>query len=77
MDVRNRHSLTRPSPIKPGQAYTVDWRLHATDYIFPEGHRIGLVLAANDRDYITTDTAAGSITVAPARSNLTLPLVWP
>ncbi|MEO3873703.1 CocE/NonD family hydrolase [Nonomuraea sp. B12E4] len=77
IDVKNRHSLTRPSPVTPGRSYTVDWRLHPTDHVFPAGHRIGLVIVANDRDYITTDPAAGSVTVDLTHSSLTLPLVKP
>ncbi|MBF8189801.1 hypothetical protein ITP53_29545 [Nonomuraea sp. K274] len=74
IDVKNRHSLTEPSPLRPGRTYPVRWRLHATDYVFPEGHRIGLVIVANDREYITPDPAAGSVTLDLAGSSLTLPL---
>ena len=55
--------------------YDVRWRLQATDYVFPAGHRIGLVLVANDVDHVLPDPAAAGVTVDPARSALTLPLV--
>ncbi len=77
IDVKNRYSLTRPSPLRLGRSYTVDWRLHATDHVFPAGHRIGLVIVANNRNYITTDPAAGSVTVDLTHSSLTLPLTQP
>ncbi|WP_185844390.1 CocE/NonD family hydrolase [Nonomuraea sp. WAC 01424] len=74
VDVKNRDSVTRPSPVRPGQAYTVSWRLHATDYVFPAGHRIAVVIVGNDKDYVTVDPAAKSVTVDLGLSNVVLPL---
>ncbi|YCK39942.1 CocE/NonD family hydrolase [Actinomadura sp. ATCC 39365] len=74
IDVKNRDSVTRPRAVRPGQAYTVSWRLHATDYVFPAGHRIGIVIVANDKDYVTTDPAAKSVTIDLGPSNVLLPL---
>ncbi|MEU1722658.1 CocE/NonD family hydrolase C-terminal non-catalytic domain-containing protein [Nonomuraea sp. NPDC005692] len=74
IDVKNRDSVTRPRAVRPGQAYTVSWRLHATDYVFPAGHRIGIVIVANDKDYVTTDPAAKSVTIDLGPSNVVRPL---
>ncbi|WP_343951792.1 CocE/NonD family hydrolase [Nonomuraea longicatena] len=75
LDVKNRHSLERPSPLEPGKAHTVSLRLHAVDHVFPEGHRVGLVIVANDKDYIATDPAAGRLTLGLRASHLVLPTV--
>lgn len=72
VDVKNRHSLRSDVPLTPGRQYTVSWQLHATDYVFPAGDRIGIVLVANDSDYVTPDPAAGGITVTSG--TLTLPV---
>lgn len=74
IDVKNRYSLDRAVPLVPGRYYDVRWPLQATDYVFPAGHRIGLVLVANDTDRVLPDPAAGSVTVDPAASAVTLPL---
>lgn len=49
-------------------------RLHATDHVFPAGHRIGIVLVANDKDHVITDPVARSVTVDLGPSNVMLPL---
>ncbi|WP_433515167.1 CocE/NonD family hydrolase [Nonomuraea sp. CA-143628] len=78
IDIKNRDSLIHPSPVRPGRAYTVSWRLQATDHIFPAGHRIGIVIVANDKDYVTTDPSAKSVTIDLGPSNVLLPLEnWP
>ncbi|WP_283134834.1 CocE/NonD family hydrolase [Rhizohabitans arisaemae] len=75
IDVKNRESLVHASPLTPGRTYTIRWRLHDIDYIFPAGHRIGIVIVANDMEYITTDPSAGSVTLNLHNSKLTLPIV--
>ncbi|MFI6182254.1 CocE/NonD family hydrolase C-terminal non-catalytic domain-containing protein [Nonomuraea sp. NPDC051191] len=65
--------MTRPKAVRPGQACTVSWRLHATDHVFPAGDRIGIVLVANDKDHVTTGPAARSVTVDLGPSNVMLP----
>jgi X-Pro dipeptidyl-peptidase len=75
VDVKNRYSLSHPVPLVPGRYYDVRWQLQATDYLFAAGHRIGLVLVANDVDRVLPDPAAAGIAIDPEHSAATLPLV--
>jgi X-Pro dipeptidyl-peptidase len=75
IDGKNNVKLTFSSPLVPGKAYNIEWELQPHDYIVPAGHRIGLVLVANDRDYIRRDTLADQVTVYLGNSELVLPVV--
>ena len=48
MDVQNRRALDKSTPIQEGQEYTFNWDLQPEDYVFPAGHRIGLVVLSTD-----------------------------
>lgn len=74
IDAKNRASLTTGTPLVPGQAYTATVELEPKDYVFPAGSRIGLIVAANNTDYIATDPLAAQVTVTLQQSTLTLPL---
>jgi X-Pro dipeptidyl-peptidase len=75
VDLKNRNSLTTGQPLTPNQNVTVRWDLHPKDYIVAAGHRIGLVLMANDSSYIAVDTTARGLTVSLAPSSVDLPVV--
>lgn len=51
IDVRNRLSPARTTPIRPGRVYEFRWALQSTDHVFAAGHRIGVVLISTDRDH--------------------------
>jgi X-Pro dipeptidyl-peptidase len=74
IDAKNRYSLTSQTPLQPGRTYTITWQLHATDYVIPAGHHIGLAIVANDNEYIAGDPAAGTVTIDLGPSNIVLPL---
>ncbi|WP_216214932.1 Xaa-Pro dipeptidyl-peptidase [Amycolatopsis aidingensis] len=74
IDTRNRNGLTEEQPLQPGLQYEVDWQTHPKDYVFPAGHRIGVVLVANDESYIATDAAGATVLVTLGASKLTLPV---
>jgi X-Pro dipeptidyl-peptidase len=74
VDLKNQATIATSAPLTPGALYEVDWDLHPTDYVFAAGHRVGIVLAANDKDYITVDRASGSITVKLDQSRVVLPV---
>ncbi|HEX8629324.1 MAG TPA: CocE/NonD family hydrolase [Catenuloplanes sp.] len=77
IDAKNRASLTTGTALVPGQRYTATVELEPKDYVFAAGSRIGLVVAANNSDYIATDRLAGAVTVLLGSSRLDLPLVTP
>lgn len=75
MDVQNRRSLDRSTPIQQGQEYTFEWDLQADDYVFPAGHRIGLVVVSTDMHYTLRPLPGTELTVFPAKSEISLPIV--
>jgi X-Pro dipeptidyl-peptidase len=75
IDGKNNVDIRFASPLVPNRDYNVEWELQPHDYVFPAGHRIGLVLVANNRSYIRRDTLAGQVTVYLGNSELVLPVV--
>jgi len=75
MDPQNRKSAARTMPVREGKAYTHRWTLEPKDYVFPAGHRIGLVIMSSDQEYTLLPLGGTQLTVSPAASELTLPIV--
>ena len=74
-DVQNRKRIDRSTPIQQGQEYTFTWNLEPDDYVFPAGHRIGLVVVSTDQQYTVRPDPGTRLTVDPSRSSVTLPVV--
>ena len=75
MDPQNRNSLSRSDPVEPGERYPLRWDLQPDDHVFKAGHRIGLVVVSTDHDYTIRPKPGTELTLAPARSEVRLPLV--
>ncbi len=74
MDPQNRISASLSLPIKQGKEYWFGWDLEPDDYVFPAGHRIGLVVVSTDHDYTIRPLPGTQLTVNPGLSTLELPL---
>ncbi|MEJ3746931.1 CocE/NonD family hydrolase C-terminal non-catalytic domain-containing protein [Actinomycetes bacterium KLBMP 9797] len=75
--MKNRLSLTSDVPLTPGQQYTPTVVLEPRDYTFPAGSRLGLIVSANNWDYIEPDYSAAELAVQFGVSSLTLPGTFP
>lgn len=75
LDARHHMTLRRNTPLVPGKTYSFHWRPMGDDYIFPRGHRIGLVIAASDASFTIPDQNGATITVTMRGSRLVLPVV--
>ncbi|MEV7013352.1 Xaa-Pro dipeptidyl-peptidase [Streptosporangium sp. NPDC051022] len=75
IDVQNRDSLSRPSPLPPGTYGRVRWETLPQDYIFKKGHRLALVIAGTDATYSGEAATGANVTLDLARSTVQLPLV--
>jgi X-Pro dipeptidyl-peptidase len=75
MDPQNRKSAARTMPVREGKAYTYRWTLEPKDHVFPAGHRIGVVIMSSDQEYTLLPLGGTQLTVSPAASELTLPIV--
>ena len=74
-DVQNRRSASQSTPIHQGQEYKFDWPLEPDDYVFAPGHRVGLVVVSTDMHYTLRPLPGTQLTVNPARSSVSLPIV--
>ncbi|CAM3975576.1 Xaa-Pro dipeptidyl-peptidase [Bacillus paramycoides] len=73
MDSQNLNSINNSTVIQPGKDYTFTWDMQPDDYVFKEGHQIGVVLIASDYDYTIRPKAGTKLTVK--LSEVTLPIV--
>jgi X-Pro dipeptidyl-peptidase len=74
-DPQNRESIARTVPIEPGVPYTISFELQPHDYIFAAGSRIGLMVLSSDRLFTLRPPPGTRLTLHPAESALTLPVV--
>jgi X-Pro dipeptidyl-peptidase len=75
VDGLNIDDYSRPTPLVPGRQYEVGFPLLPEDYVFPAGHRVGVVIVGSYRDYGSqADQNRATITISP-RSVITLPVV--
>ncbi|MGB3444475.1 MAG: Xaa-Pro dipeptidyl-peptidase [Actinophytocola sp.] len=74
-DVQNRMDIDRSTPVEQGKEYTFDWPLESDDYVFPAGHRIGLVIVSTDMNFTLRPLPGTRLTVNPGKSAVTLPIV--
>ncbi|GLZ34377.1 X-Pro dipeptidyl-peptidase [Lentzea sp. NBRC 105346] len=78
IDAAHRFSLSFAVPLEPGRTETITWRLQPQDYVFKQGHRIGIVIAGNnnvDWSHYRPTYPSGEITVSLRGSYVNLPLV--
>ena len=75
LDPQNRTRIDASQPVRPGREYSLRFDLQPDDYVFAAGHRIGLVVVSTDHDYTLRPTPGTELTLRPASSVLTLPLV--
>ncbi|MCA2211915.1 CocE/NonD family hydrolase [Jidongwangia harbinensis] len=75
-DAANRQSLRVAEPLVPGRAYNYDFPLLPEDYVFPAGHRIGVILVGSYPQYSSqADPNRARITFQLRSSRLQLPVV--
>ena len=74
MDVQNRHSAARSEPIRQGKFSTFQWNLEPEDYIFPAGHRIGVVIVSTDKRFTLRPAPGTELSVRPGKSRISLPI---
>jgi X-Pro dipeptidyl-peptidase len=75
MDPQNRVADDQSRPLQQGHMYQFRWDLQPDDYIFPAGHRIGLVVLSTDHGYTLRPLPGTQLTIDPENSELLLPIV--
>jgi X-Pro dipeptidyl-peptidase len=74
-DPQNRRSISETEPVKPGTPYRLDFDMQPHDYVFPAGHRIGIVLLSSDYEYTIRPTPGATLDLDTTKSTVMLPLV--
>lgn len=75
IDVQNRLSLSRSTPLPVGTYGRVKWETLPQDYTFKKGHRIGLVIAGTDATYSGETGTGAAVTVDLQKSSIAFPVV--
>ncbi len=74
VDAKNRNSPSVSEPLRPGETYEVAVEMQPVEWVYETGHRIGLVLAANNANYAVADRLAGKVAVRLDATHLVLPI---
>jgi len=76
LDSSNRTSLIdgQATPVVAGQDYAFGWPLEPYDYVFPAGHRIGVVVTTNLSGFVA-GTPSATVNLDTAVSRIVLPVV--
>ena len=75
MDPQNRTGWDHTVAVPQGQMNSYDWTFEPKDYIFPAGHRIGVVIFSSDQEYTLLPRGGTELTVSPGQSSVLLPIV--
>jgi X-Pro dipeptidyl-peptidase len=73
--VAYKQSLRDSAPIESGERVEVEFPLQATDHVFAEGSRIGLVVYASDRRFTLHPPGESTVTLSLAETSVALPVV--
>lgn len=74
-DAKNWKSLSAGELLTPGKLYNFRWEALPEDYVFKPGHRIGVVIAGNSREWTITDQNRATVETILGQSTITLPIV--
>jgi X-Pro dipeptidyl-peptidase len=75
LDSANRESLYYDVPTTPGTEYRFRFPVMPVDYVFPKGHRIGVVVIANLNALQRNGTTGAKVTLNTKLSKVDLPIV--
>ncbi len=73
-DLANHQSLSQETPLVPGRAYTMTFRLASTDKVVPKGHQLALIIGGTDAGFVAPPAQAPQLTLDLAKTFVTLPI---
>ena len=74
-DPANRGSDAASEPVSPGMFYTLSFAMQPKDTVVAAGRRLALMVFSSDRQYTLRPAAGTQITLDPAETTLTLPVI--
>ena len=75
IDPENRTSDAVSEPVSPGTFYTLSFALQPKDTVVAAGRRLALMVFSSDRQYTVRPAPGTQLTLDPAASSLTLPVL--
>lgn len=75
MDPQNRNSLRESDPITPGEQYLLSFPIEPLEYVFEEGHRLGIMVYSSDNTVTKRPPSVPELTLSLADSSVELPIV--
>ncbi|WP_350279590.1 Xaa-Pro dipeptidyl-peptidase [Kribbella sp. HUAS MG21] len=74
IDAAHSKSLSKPTPLTPGQWTTINVPLRAQDQVIPKGRVVGLAITLSDTEWTAPNDTGASIDIDLAASKLNLPV---
>jgi X-Pro dipeptidyl-peptidase len=74
IDAAHSNSLSKPTPLTPGQWTTVTVPLRAQDEVIPKGRILGLAITLSDTEWTSPNDTGATIDIDLAGSKLNLPV---
>ncbi|MBT2690135.1 Xaa-Pro dipeptidyl-peptidase [Bacillus sp. ISL-47] len=74
-DPQNWKTIELDDSLKEGKSYKFEWNALPEDYVFKEGHRIGVIIAGSDRRRAIPSTTGATFEVDLGQSFISLPVV--
>lgn len=74
-DPQNHESISKSSPLVPGNFYKVSFDLMPDDQIIPRGQQIGLMIFSSDREFTLWPEPGTELTIDLDGTTITLPIV--
>ncbi|MEK3856140.1 Xaa-Pro dipeptidyl-peptidase [Cytobacillus sp. FSL H8-0458] len=74
-DPQNWKTIEKDEPLREGKNYKFEWDVLPEDYVFKEGHRIGIIIAGSDRRRAIPSTTGATFEVKLGQSYISLPVV--
>ncbi|WP_436374835.1 Xaa-Pro dipeptidyl-peptidase [Cytobacillus sp. BC1816] len=74
-DPQNWKTIEKDDPLKEGKSYKFEWDVLPEDYVFKEGHRIGIIIAGSDRRRTIPSATGATFEVKLGQSYISLPVV--
>lgn len=75
LNASHRESLSENTPAVPGEVYKFEWAIMADDYVFKKRHRLAIVIAGHDNDWIVAPSEEANVTVFLHDSFVRIPVV--
>ncbi|WP_236939225.1 Xaa-Pro dipeptidyl-peptidase [Evansella clarkii] len=74
MDAQNYKNFRESNPLRDHKHYRFQWDAYTHDYVFKEGHRIGVVLASSTRSRTVPNREEVEVEIRLGQSGITLPV---